>query len=94
MQHTALEFFADKLSQTIMPEWTGAQIMESFPKSGLLKGRKVPRIPADFATKYQEINDDIDNGVARRRGGGGGGGGLKENKPQIRSKTGGRKVVH
>ena len=59
MQHTALEFCADKVSQTVMQNWSGAQIMETSRKSGLLRGGEVSRIPTDFAAKYREMNDDL-----------------------------------
>jgi hypothetical protein len=57
MQHSALFFFAERLSDRIMQEWPADEILECLRKAGLLEGRKVPRIPTDFGARYRGIDD-------------------------------------
>lgn len=77
-----------------MQQWSEAQIMESFRHYGFLEGRRVPRIPENFAVRYRQMNDDIDN--RRGSGGGGDGGGrgeLEEEMPVVKSKVRRRKTA-
>ena len=77
-----------------MQQWSEAQIMQSFRHYGFLEGRRVPRIPENFAVRYRQMNDDIDN--RRGSGGGGDGGGrgeLEEEMPVVKSKVRRRKTA-
>ena len=79
-----------------MQQWSEAQIMESFRHYGFLEGRRVPRIPENFAVRYRQMNDDIDNRRGGGRGGGGGGeggGDSEEEMPVVKSKTRWRKTA-
>jgi len=69
--------------------------MESFRNSELPEGRDVPRVPPDFAVRYRETNDDLDNNLPTGEGGGssGEGGESEEELQPVKSKTRWRKVA-
>ncbi|THY51886.1 hypothetical protein D6C98_05484 [Aureobasidium pullulans] len=61
MHHYHIKKFTEKLSGSVMQEWTADQIFASLEDAGMVEGRLVPRVPEKFGARFKGMWDPIED---------------------------------